>query len=268
MFVWPYTIFIQPLNHGSTRQQRVQVMTISNDFRDNAGVEEWAVKFFKEHIVVVAYTVQANSKPVNNKGIRDLRAVAGFNPSGMPGQAWTGWDDKGKEMEVVTLHNNLSNNDTFSAYWCPYKQANAPHVMLGSKASYMFTAKMDGCTFGIGHALANGDVYVAHANQNGDGAGQLAQLRGHAKFSNNPNMGGHRAGQTPPTPGVRADFGPASYRADKRDNSGHVLATSMATTFGVRAENGGNIEWKFYSQIYWWDLVRHKLKFESLVPIA
>src|SRR5690242_19857081 len=36
------------------------------------------------------------------------------------------------------------------AYWCPYKQNEIRHTMLGNLSRYAFTPTMDGCSLGIG----------------------------------------------------------------------------------------------------------------------
>ncbi len=50
-------------------------------------------------------------------------------------------------------------------YFCGYEQNSTKSLMLGNDANWMFTATMDGCTFGAGsQAGADGAVRVAHAN--------------------------------------------------------------------------------------------------------
>jgi hypothetical protein len=54
---------------------------------------------------------------------------------------------------------------SFFAYWVPYAQNQTFSCMLGNGARFMFTATMDGCSFGIGSSPAAGVVRVAHANR-------------------------------------------------------------------------------------------------------
>lgn len=52
----------------------------------------------------------------------------------------------------------------FDAYWCPYKQDEVHAVTLSGEADRMFTATMNGCSFGVGIPSLDGAVRVAHAN--------------------------------------------------------------------------------------------------------
>jgi hypothetical protein len=54
--------------------------------------------------------------------------------------------------------------DHLIAYWCPYHDNRQLGVMLEGDAPYMFTAVMDGCSFGIGSANPDGSRAVFHAN--------------------------------------------------------------------------------------------------------
>ena len=52
----------------------------------------------------------------------------------------------------------------FEAFFCPYKQDKAFFVQLSSSARFMFTATMDGCTFGVGSQSGGGSANVGHVN--------------------------------------------------------------------------------------------------------
>lgn len=212
-------------------------MTIPQDFAGNAGDEAWITNFFTQNIVMVAYTLGSNTK-----GVHQMGAYNGWTTGGYDLQ-YQGRSGAGGTIPIVTLANEPGLLDTFPAYWCPFEQNNAPHAHLKTAASYMFTAKMDGCSFGIGIPAGNGSVYVAHANQGGDGHAQLAQLKGHAKFP----------GGVP-----QATFGPGSYRF-RLDT-----VSSMATTFGLLV----GTQWKFYSQVILVDINQKILTHYGLVPIG
>jgi len=49
-------------------------------------------------------------------------------------------------------------------YWCPYKDNTLCNTTVGNAANLMFTAGMNGCTFGIGSATPDGTRRVAHIN--------------------------------------------------------------------------------------------------------
>ncbi|HLZ06972.1 MAG TPA: hypothetical protein VKT80_00125, partial [Chloroflexota bacterium] len=57
-----------------------------------------------------------------------------------------------------------ADGDRFEAYWCPYEDEKVRAVTLGGAADLMFTAKMTGCSFGVGIPAQDGSVRVAHAN--------------------------------------------------------------------------------------------------------
>lgn len=53
---------------------------------------------------------------------------------------------------------------SFHAYICPYKDNRFKAKFLDSAADVMFTGDMDGCSFGVGMANAQGGVRVGHVN--------------------------------------------------------------------------------------------------------
>jgi hypothetical protein len=58
----------------------------------------------------------------------------------------------------------LSAGNEFNAYWCPYAEDTVNAVTLSDEADLMFTATMNGCSFGVGIPSVDGAVRVAHAN--------------------------------------------------------------------------------------------------------
>lgn len=52
----------------------------------------------------------------------------------------------------------------FTAYWCGYKPDSLQPLVCGKYHRLMFTARMDGCTFGIAGAAPNGSRLVCHKN--------------------------------------------------------------------------------------------------------
>jgi hypothetical protein len=213
-------------------------MSIAQDFADNAGNEAWIVDFFDRHIAMVVYGLQQNEKGVYPINVYDGWRNGGFD-MGYQGRSYGGG-----ALPIVSLGNEGKSSDTFDAYRCPYEKNAAAHAHLKDAADYMFSAKMDGCSFGIGMPSSTGSVYVAHANRGGDGEAQLAQLRGHTKMQGNLQQ---------------CSFDPANYRFTLEDAS-----SSMATTFGLHVDGA----WKFYSQVILVDVIGRKLTHYGVVPIA
>jgi hypothetical protein len=130
---------------------------------------------------------------------------------------------------VVLAGPGTAPNEQFSAYICPYRQNEAPNVVLRGDANLMFTAEMTGCSFGIGMPNANGDRRVMHSNeanqatQNSTAPQEAAQLRDMQR-----GLGRGHALQ------------PKHYRVVSDDSD------QRATTIGVRV--GG--AWQFWFQHY------------------
>lgn len=49
-------------------------------------------------------------------------------------------------------------------YWCPYQDDTIQSTTVGNAANVMFTAPMNGCSFGVGAPANDGSRYVAHIN--------------------------------------------------------------------------------------------------------
>lgn len=58
-------------------------------------------------------------------------------------------------------------NGMFLTYWCPYVEGSTRSTMAANSANILLTAPMNGCSFGIGSAAANGERLVGHANAKG-----------------------------------------------------------------------------------------------------
>ena len=53
---------------------------------------------------------------------------------------------------------------SFPIYWCHYKADDVHRVTVADAADFMFTPRMNGCSFAVGIPAADGAVTVAHAN--------------------------------------------------------------------------------------------------------
>lgn len=125
-------------------------------------------------------------------------------------------------------------------YWCGYAHNSTQFTVLDSKAQWMLTPTMDGCSFGVGHPSKDG-VIVAHANM------ESAQKK----------MGEHKGMQTAQTKQLKDFFkrvggrspkimSPIDYRMAKDEGMPKKAAIASATTFGVRFVDG----WKFFRHRY------------------
>jgi hypothetical protein len=102
-----------------------------------------------------------------------------------------GMDPGGNAIGVLRLDQADSG---LKAYWVAYEDDKAKRAMLGTEAKYMFTANMDGCSFGHGSKTGTGEVLVSHANAGGYGAAreELARKIG---YSNDEALGLARSAQ-------------------------------------------------------------------------
>lgn len=144
-------------------------------------------------------------------------------------------DKRGNQLPVWQVMDGVNKGGgTFWAYWCPYDQDRYGWTTLGSGAAYVFTATMDGCSFGIGHAASDGTVIVGHVNSTrlqaptGDTTAMEQDQRRMLRMMLQSGPGGKKR----PT-----IFEPDNYRYRKK------VREVSATTFGVR-ENG---KWRFYA---------------------
>lgn len=77
-------------------------------------------------------------------------------------------EDAGDRFELRTTVGMTTPNPHppyVMAYWCPYQKDNDCKIMVGNYADYMFTAKLDGCSFGVGSPTGHGEALVCHSNR-------------------------------------------------------------------------------------------------------
>ena len=111
----------------------------------------------------------------------------------------------------------------FEIYWCPYKEDSLKSTTVGNAANIMFTAPMNGCSFGVGAAASDGSRYVAHINM---------KSQANAWNKQDAILNGSRLGA--------AIISPHMYMGGDMDPV-HVI------TFGVRSAATG--QWQFYYQL-------------------
>jgi hypothetical protein len=148
--------------------------------------------------------------------------------------------------------------DSFEAYWCPYESEHVHAITLAAEADYMFTAKMDGCSFGVGMPALDKSVRVAHANLQGTDAlnlivqamanelmkGDRADMKLVARLNMeqlhikaNQQLRQLKSSDGVGQPKLATSLGPLDYRA----------LGLFSTTFGVRSSTG---DWSFYFHLY------------------
>jgi hypothetical protein len=114
--------------------------------------------------------------------------------------------------------------DAFPTWICDYAADTVKYKTLSNARPFCFTANMNGCTFGIGAAVAGGVVTVSHANATTAGGGNLATQTAQQKL------------QSAVVPGAKL-FEPKDY-----DFSG--LQQLNTTLVGILNGN----DWTFYYQ--------------------
>jgi hypothetical protein len=197
------------------------------------------MQFFRDNIVLVSYTATTNEPTTYDMGMEDGWCAA-------PGLdlGWTGVGPDSRPKKIVTILNAASANPPkFKAYWCPYQGGAFKHAFLGADANYMFTAKMDGCTFGVGSALADGSCMVVHANDGGKEQEQFDML-------NAPDSPLHGDAGT-------RFLGPSGYRSKEGTRY------TQATTFGIRSPGG----WEFRSLVMMFDSALKRIYWSNIVDV-
>lgn len=151
------------------------------------------------------------------------------------------------KMEFLSPEQAQDRNDAFKIYWVPYyENSTGAFTMLGNHAEFMFTARMTGCSLGIGSYVADGVVGAAHVNAKNSGDAdpgssmdkmeQQKKVQRAFLYSHGKNNPAHRVTQRI-----------ISYDMYMLDNSGQVDMSLSSTTFGVHSLNQ---PWKFYSLLY------------------
>ena len=141
-------------------------------------------------------------------------------------------------FELHTTVNSITQvtEPTVRAYWCPYVKDADGKVMAEDQALYLFTAKMDGCSFGVGMPNKDKDVWVCHSNRTKKGFERTPE-------SSRTNINKVSAKQTE----IQKKKLEAVLGKKKITYALHTKVTgNRATVLGVRTEAG----WAFYYQSY------------------
>ena len=123
--------------------------------------------------------------------------------------------------------------ESFKGYFCPYRSNDTLGTVISNKSNVMFTAAMDGCSFGVGSVGPDGARMVYHSNLASKGKASQPALQGQFQDTTLNLVLGAR---------TEFVFSPSDYRVDSTGES------QRSTTFGVRNKTSG--AWSFYSQTY------------------
>jgi hypothetical protein len=211
-------------------------MFTAQDLVNAIGNEAAILDIFRNNVVMSTYGESQNTGAVHHMTVAQGWGITPYLAKKADGTV----------IDVMSIVNKpcVPGPATFQAYWCPFKGNDCKLAHLGGAASYMFTAKMDGCTFAIGTAGADGSRVVAHANLGGKGLDQLDQIKGKAEFQGDAGM---------------RYLGPAAYRYSQG-----TMGTE-ATTFGIRLASG---QWKFFSQVVLIDKTAKTMQLVEVIPLA
>ena len=131
----------------------------------------------------------------------------------------------GAQISTYMAHptSSKSAEGIMEIYWCPYQDDSIQSTVVGNAANIMFTAPMNGCSFGVGSPTNDGSRYVAHINM---------KSQQNAWNKQDAILKGMKLGDTV--------ISPHMYMGGDKDPV-HVI------TFGVR--NPKTKQWGFYYQL-------------------
>lgn len=151
----------------------------------------------------------------------------------------------GAPIGVYQLQRDNNIQDTFESYWLPYQNDRMFHLELRNNAKFLFTPRMDGCTFAASDIQEQKTGFiglfskkqhfmtVSHLNmqqQNGEVDQHLMDFMVRRLHGNARTKVLKRSNY----------LDPVMTQQDQRDT------TYKTTTFGVRKSG----KWKFYFQCY------------------
>lgn len=81
------------------------------------------------------------------------------------------------KLEFLSPQDAQGRDDAFKTYWIPYHENSLGTLtLLGNDAEYMFTARMSGCSLGLGSYAGDGVVGAAHVNAKNAGVSDPGSL--------------------------------------------------------------------------------------------
>jgi hypothetical protein len=183
-----------------------------------------------------------NCRYVRNRNRKGLAALT-------PITKHTAWEKPARLYEIRPAA--PGGNNAFPAYICRWDEDHVCTKTLGHDADVMFTGNMNGCTFGVGIAAADGTVRVGHANAASWGGGT----------EDNPEFTAQRQKQK----GALTTEGAGAYFVDPDVYRANVNYASkdyeiIAVTVGLRINN----KWEFYYQHQRTGGTRGNISYEKL----
>lgn len=157
-----------------------------------------------------------------------------------------------KDENVKHMYNIVFTDDPNSlrVYWCGFAMNGCGSVVLGKQAEYIFTARMSGCSFGVGvrkDASKEGsmEICVVHSNR--------ANLAKVTTISEKSVLNGHKKQWKGQRDLINCILGTNKKNRVIDSRSGVVrldkIVDCKMTTFGVWVEHVKN--WQFYGKIIW-----------------
>jgi hypothetical protein len=153
------------------------------------------------------------------------------------------WQPGGIAKKVLYLKED---GDGFPAYWLAYEKNKAKRAVLGTAARFMFTADMDGCSFGFGSKTDTDEVLVGHANAyaTGDNAAAQGEPAHRARKAQADRQ--YEMLRKKMKPGTLRVLFPHAYADPFHDNDpSSNVEKYAATVVGIRDDSG----WTFYCQL-------------------
>ncbi len=210
----------------------------ATDFRNDV------FTFLEQNVVIVAITADDVKNVVYDRETatvvrpgKDFVVKATVIP--ISGATVSGCD--GGAFYLRKAADSVADTEKRTIFFVPYAQNKLCGTILGNQAQWVFTATMDGCSFGIGSQPGDGTVMVVHANASrsaGGGGGRDQQVRMQARLLES-------------TFSVRQDalsgvIGPSSYMVEPGGQDSVGTNRLRSTTFGRRVHG----RWQFYTLRY------------------
>jgi hypothetical protein len=155
-----------------------------------------------------------------------------------------------ENVKVYSLNDaKPEENDILRAYWCPYKNNNCLGDMVGNDSRYMFTATMNGCSFGIGSAAPDGSRLVYHVNLGGGGANvrDKRAVEGSLRAQAEAQEWALLERNVPTSNIIEPMLYGGGVRSVDHPSFGQVFSiANTSTTVGLRSATG----WDFYTLMY------------------
>lgn len=200
--------------------------------------------FMQQNVVIVnlnssdvkSFSYDPSTKSVVRPG-SDFLIEATVRP--IPNATVTGC--AGEAFSLRKADSSVPDDEKRKIYFVPYAQNSLCGTILSRKAQWVFTATMDGCSFGVGSQPGDGTAMVVHANagtSGGSGGGREQQVKMQTRLLESTfGMQGHTLGSV---------VDPSSYMVDAGGTPTTGADRIRSTTFGHRVHG----IWVFYTLRY------------------